>query len=87
MKSLWAATFGILGSLDINRGDPLLGWDTDQFQNDLQETTLAMYHVIKAGGLGKGGLNFDARSADSPSIQKILFNAHVGGVDLCARAS
>jgi xylose isomerase len=56
-----AASLGILGSLDINRGDPLLGWDTDQFPNDLQSTMMSMYHVIKAGGLGKGGMNFDAK--------------------------
>ena len=49
-----AARSDMLGSLDINRGDALLGWDTDQFPNDLWTMTMWMYHVIKAGGLGKG---------------------------------
>jgi len=81
-----AAAFGILGSLDVNRGDPLLGWDTDQFPNDLQAMTLAMYQVILAGGLGKGGLNFDAKIRRQSIDASDLIEAHVGGVDLCARA-
>lgn len=79
-----AAAFGILGSLDINRGDALLGWDTDQFPNDLQSTTLAMYHVIKAGGLGQGGMNFDAKVRRQSFEPADLIHAHVGAVDLCA---
>jgi xylose isomerase len=81
-----AASLGILGSLDINRGDPLLGWDTDQFPNDLQSTMMAMYHVIKSGGLGKGGMNFDAKVRRQSFEPEDLIAAHVGGVDLCARA-
>ena len=81
-----AANFGILGSLDINRGDPLLGWDTDQFPNDLQTMTLAMYQVILGGGLGKGGLNFDAKIRRQSIDPADLIHAHVGAVDLCARA-
>jgi xylose isomerase len=81
-----AANLGILGSLDINRGDPLLGWDTDQFPNDLQSMTLAMYYVIKAGGLGKGGMNFDAKIRRQSIEPEDLIHAHIGGVDLCARA-
>jgi xylose isomerase len=81
-----AANFGILGSLDINRGDPLLGWDTDQFPNDLQSMTLAMYYVIKAGGLGQGGMNFDAKVRRQSIEPEDLVLAHIGGVDLCARA-
>lgn len=81
-----ASTFGILGSLDINRGDPLLGWDTDQFPNDLQSMTLAMYHVIKAGGLGVGGCNFDAKVRRQSFEAEDLVAAHVGATDLCARA-
>jgi xylose isomerase len=81
-----AAALGILGSLDMNRGDPLLGWDTDQFPNDLQETTLAMYHVIRAGGLGKGGLNFDAKVRRQSFEPEDVLHAHVGAVDLCAHA-
>ncbi len=81
-----AAAFGILGSLDVNRGDPLLGWDTDQFPNDLQAMTLAMYQVILGGGLGKGGLNFDAKIRRQSVDADDLIHAHVGAVDVCARA-
>ncbi len=81
-----ASSLGILGSLDMNRGDALLGWDTDQFPNDLMSTTLAMYHVIKAGGLGSGGLNFDAKVRRQSFTPEDLIEAHIGGVDLCARA-
>ncbi len=80
-----AAAFGILGSLDLNRGDALLGWDTDQFPNDLQSITLAMYHVIKAGGLGQGGMNFDAKVRRQSFEPADLVHAHVGAVDLCAQ--
>jgi xylose isomerase len=81
-----AANFGILGSLDINRGDPLLGWDTDQFPIDMQSMTLAMYYVIQAGGLGKGGMNFDAKLRRQSIDPADLIHAHVGGIDLSARA-
>ncbi len=81
-----AGAFGILGSLDINRGDALLGWDTDQFPNELWTMTLSMYHVIKAGGLGKGGCNFDAKVRRQSFTPEDMVYAHVGGVDLCARA-
>ena len=81
-----AGGLGILGSLDINRGDPLLGWDTDQFPIDLHATTMAMYHVLKAGGLGKGGCNFDAKVRRQSFTPEDMIHAHVGGVDLCARA-
>ena len=81
-----AAAFGLLGSLDINRGDPLLGWDTDQFPINLTETALALYHVIKAGGLGLGGCNFDAKIRRQSIDPADLVHAHVGGMDHCARA-
>jgi xylose isomerase len=81
-----ASAFGLLGSLDVNRGDPLLGWDTDQFPNDLQAMTLALYQVILGGGLGKGGLNFDAKIRRQSIDPADLIHAHVGAVDLCARA-
>jgi xylose isomerase len=81
-----AGSLGILGSLDINRGDALLGWDTDQFPNDLWTMTMSMYHVIKAGGLGKGGCNFDAKVRRQSFTPEDLVHAHVGGADLCARA-
>src|ERR1700761_3832336 len=81
-----AGDLGILGSLDINRGDPLLGWDTDQFPTDLYSMTLAMYHVIQAGGLGRGGMNFDAKVRRQSTEPEDLLYAHIGGVDMCARA-
>lgn len=81
-----AGAFGLLGSLDMNRGDLLLGWDTDQFPNDLQETTLAMYYVLRAGGIGRGGLNFDAKVRRQSFDPEDLIHAHVGAMDLCARA-
>lgn len=81
-----AGALGILGSLDINRGDMLLGWDTDQFPNDLWTMTMAMYQVIKAGGLGLGGCNFDAKVRRQSFMPEDLIHAHVGGIDLCARA-
>ncbi|MGI4744615.1 MAG: xylose isomerase, partial [Janthinobacterium lividum] len=81
-----AGALGILGSLDINRGDPLLGWDTDQFPINLHETTMALYYVIQAGGLGKGGCNFDAKIRRQSIDPDDLVLAHVGGIDHCARA-
>lgn len=81
-----AGSLGILGSLDINRGDALLGWDTDQFPNDLWTMTMSMYHVIKAGGLGKGGCNFDAKVRRQSFTPEDMIHAHVGGADICARA-
>ncbi len=81
-----AAAFGLLGSLDVNRGDPLLGWDTDQFPNSLQDMTLALHQVILAGGLSQGGLNFDAKIRRQSIDPDDLVHAHVGGIDLCARA-
>ncbi|OQA01073.1 MAG: Xylose isomerase [Planctomycetes bacterium ADurb.Bin401] len=75
----------ILGSVDANRGDLLLGWDTDQFPNDIYETTLAMYIIINGGGFTTGGLNFDAH-VRRQSIDPIdLFYAHIGAMDVFAR--
>ncbi|HOK09806.1 MAG TPA: xylose isomerase [Candidatus Hydrogenedens sp.] len=81
----FAAVNGLLGSVDANRGDLLLGWDTDQFPTDLYDTTLAMYIIIKAGGFTTGGLNFDAH-VRRQSIDPIdLFYAHIGAMDAFAR--
>jgi len=75
----------ILGSVDANRGDLLLGWDTDQFPNDIYETTLAMYIILKGGGFTTGGLNFDAH-VRRQSIDPIdLFYGHIGAMDVFAR--
>lgn len=81
-----ARTLGIFGSIDANRGDPQNGWDTDQFPNSVEELTLAMLEVIRAGGMTTGGFNFDAK-VRRQSIDAIdLFHAHIGGVDTIARA-
>jgi xylose isomerase len=82
----YAISNGILGSLDINRGDTLLGWDTDQFPNDAAELSLALYTLLEGGGLTTGGMNFDAKLR-RPSIDpEDLFHAHIGGLDTLARA-
>ena len=81
-----AGALGILGSLDMNRGDPQLGWDTDQFPNNVPETAMALYHVIQAGGLGSGGLNFDAKVRRQSIDAEDLFIGHIGGMDVCAQA-
>ena len=81
-----AAAHGMLGSIDANAGDELLGWDTDQFNTNVKELTLAMVSVLRAGGLGRGGLNFDAKLR-RPSIDpEDLFHAHIGGMDAYALA-
>lgn len=72
---------GMLGSVDANQGDPLLGWDTDEFPTDLYSTTLAMYEIIKNGGLGRGGLNFDAKVRRGSFEAEDLFRAHIAGMD------
>jgi xylose isomerase len=80
-----AASEGMLGSIDANRGDPMLGWDTDQFPTDLYSTTLAMVVILQHGGLGKGGVNFDAKVRRGSFDTEDLFHAHVGGMDSFAR--
>lgn len=81
-----AAAHGLLGSIDANAGDTLLGWDTDQFNTDVKELTLAMLSILRAGGLGRGGFNFDAKLR-RPSIDlEDLFHAHIGGMDAYALA-
>src|SRR6056297_471788 len=74
-----------LGSIDANQGDMLLGWDTDQFPTNIYDTTLAMYEVILNGGLGNGGLNFDAKVRRASFEWDDLFIAHVAGMDAFAR--
>ncbi|NRF90379.1 xylose isomerase [Paenibacillus frigoriresistens] len=76
---------GMLGSIDANQGDLLLGWDTDEFPTDLYTTTLAMYEVLKNGGLGRGGINFDAKVRRSSFEDEDLFFAHIAGIDTYAR--
>jgi xylose isomerase len=72
---------GMLGSVDANQGDTLLGWDTDEFPTDLYSTTLAMFEILKNDGLGKGGLNFDAKVRRGSFEPEDLFYAHIAGMD------
>ncbi len=81
-----AAGAGMLGSLDANRGDYQNGWDTDQFPNNIQETTEAMLVFLKAGGLQGGGVNFDAKLRRNSTDMEDIFLAHIGGADTFARA-
>jgi xylose isomerase len=76
---------GILGSVDANRGDLFLGWDTDQFPTDIYDTTLAMYTILKGGGFTTGGLNFDAKVRRQSIDPEDLFHAHIGAMDAFAR--
>ncbi|BBI35791.1 xylose isomerase [Cohnella abietis] len=77
---------GMLGSIDANQGDPLLGWDTDEFPTDLVTTTLAMFEILKnEGGIGRGGVNFDAKVRRSSFEDEDLFFAHIAGMDTYAR--
>jgi xylose isomerase len=77
---------GVLGSIDANRGDPLLGWDTDQFPSDLYDCVSAMLVVLEGGGIGRGGFNFDAKTRRTSSDLEDIFYAHIGGMDAFARA-
>jgi len=81
-----AAKAGMLGSIDANRGDYQNGWDTDQFPNNIQETTEAMLVFLKAGGLQGGGINFDAKIRRNSTDLEDIFHAHIGGADTFARA-
>lgn len=81
-----AADAGMLGSIDANRGDYQNGWDTDQFPNNIQEITEAMLVILEAGGLGAGGINFDAKIRRNSTDPEDIFHAHIGGMDVFARA-
>lgn len=81
-----AAALGILGSIDINRGDPQAGWDTDQFNTDPQDLLLTMRRIVQAGGLEHGGFNFDAKVRRQSIDPVDLFHGHIGGLDQLARA-
>jgi xylose isomerase len=81
-----ADALGILGSIDINRGDNQSGWDTDQFAMNVPELALACYYILKAGGFTTGGMNFDAKIRRQSIDPDDLLEAHVGSIDACARA-
>ena len=77
---------GMLGSIDANRGDYQNGWDTDQFPIDNYELTQAMMQIIRNGGLGNGGTNFDAKTRRNSTDPEDIFIAHIAGMDAMARA-
>lgn len=81
-----ACAEGIMGSIDANRGDMQNGWDTDQFPNDVAECTLVMYEILKAGGLGNGGFNFDTKIRRQSTERDDLFHGHIGGMDVMAKS-
>jgi xylose isomerase len=80
----FAADNQMLGSVDANQGDLLLGWDTDQFPTNIYDTTLTMYEIIRMGGLTTGGLNFDAKVRRSSFTDEDLLLAHIAGMDAYA---
>jgi xylose isomerase len=81
-----AVSRGIFGSIDMNRGDPQNGWDTDQFPNSVDELAIAMHEILGAGGFTTGGFNFDAKLRRQSVDRSDLFHAHIGGIDTLARA-
>jgi len=80
-----AINAGMLGSIDANRGDELIGWDTDQFPTDIYQTTQVMLKVLEMGGFTTGGLNFDAKRRRESHEPIDLMHAHIGGMDAFAR--
>ena len=81
-----ARAYGIFGSIDMNRGDPRNGWDTDQFPNNAQELVPAMTQLLEDGGFATGGFNFDAKLRRQSVDPADLYLAHIGGIDTLARA-
>ncbi len=81
-----AADNGMLGSIDANKGDYQNGWDTDEFPTNIYESTAAMLEIIQAGGFTHGGINFDAKPRRNSTDLEDLFIAHIGGLDVFARA-
>lgn len=75
---------GMLGSVDANQGDLLLGWDTDQFPTNIYDTTLAMYEILKNGGLHNGGLNFDSKPRRPSNTNEDIFLSYIAGMDAFA---
>ena len=75
---------GVFGSIDANQGDPLLGWDTDQFPTNAYDATLCMYEVLKAGGFTNGGLNFDAKARRGSFTHEDIFLSYIAGMDTFA---
>lgn len=81
-----ARAYGIFGSIDINRGDPRNGWDTDQFPNNAQELVPSMVQLVEDEGFATGGFNFDAKLRRQSVDPSDLYLAHIGGIDTLSRA-
>ncbi len=81
----FAVDTGLLGSIDINRGDPQNGWDTDQFPNSVEEVSLVLHEILRGGGLGTGGFNFDTKLRRQSIDRVDLFHGHIGGIDVLAQ--
>ena len=81
-----ASALGIFGSIDMNKGDAQSGWDTDQFPTNVEDTALAMYEILRAGGYTTGGTNFDAKVRRQSIEPEDLVVAHAAAMDVCARA-
>jgi xylose isomerase len=81
-----AVDAGLLGSIDANRGDYQNGWDTDQFPNNINELVESMLIILEGGGLQGGGINFDAKIRRNSTDREDLFYAHIGGMDIFAKA-
>lgn len=81
-----SSEYNMLGSVDSNTGDPLLGWDTDQFPMDVKKATLVMNAIVNMGGLSPGGLNFDCKVRRESTDDKDLFIGHIGAIDTFAKA-
>ncbi len=82
----YAVANGIFGSIDANRGDPQNGWDTDQFPTSVDELSLVLYEIFRAGGFTTGGFNFDTKLRRQSIDRTDLFHGHIGGIDALARA-
>lgn len=81
-----AMALGIFGSVDANRNDYQSGWDTDQFPNNVPEMALALYYILKGGGLTSGGFNFDSKLRRQSLDPADLIVSHIGGIDVLARS-
>jgi len=79
-----ASAYGMLGSVDSNTGEPSLGWDVDCFPMNFDETTKIMYYIMRQGGLGSGGLNFDCKVRRESTDLEDMFIAHIGSMDAFA---
>lgn len=82
----YAVENGIFGSIDANRGDPQNGWDTDQFPNSVEELSLALHEIFRAGGFKNGGFNFDTKLRRQSLDRTDLFHGHIGGIDTLAKS-